>query len=99
MAFTSTCGSRVGEIVIKLHKNDAILIKWSDIVQENGWHSEEDAGKCEPIICRTLGFFLNETKQVIRLSDTLSSDDGDRNVTVIPKGVILKVARWNKIGD
>jgi hypothetical protein len=81
---------------MKLKFNDAILVKWIDIVQENGWHSEQDAGKLEPVVCRTLGFFVNETKRVIRLSDTLSSD-GERNVTVIPKGVILKIRRWDRV--
>ena len=80
---------------MKLRKNDAIVVKWVDITQENGWHSECDAGEFNPIICHTLGFYLNETKRLIRLSDTISSE-GDRNITVIPKGCVLKIRRWEK---
>ncbi|MDP1614747.1 MAG: hypothetical protein Q8L68_03025 [Methylococcales bacterium] len=81
---------------MKLKKNDAIVVKWLDIVQEDTWQSEDSASKFNPIICHTLGFFLNEDKQLIRLSDSIASD-GDRNVIVIPRGCILKIGRWDRV--
>lgn len=80
---------------MKFKKNDAIVVKWEDIAAYYEWHPEAEAEEKPAITCLTLGFYLNETKKWLRLSDTICSD-GDRNVTVIPKGCILKIRRWNK---
>jgi len=81
---------------MKLCKNDAILCKWEDIAQYNEWSDEKDASEKSVATCLSLGFYLNETKRLLRLSDTICSD-GDRNVTVIPKGCILKIRRWDSV--
>lgn len=81
---------------MKLRKNDAILVKWEDIAQYYDWNPETDAENKPAITCLTLGFYLNKTKRWLRVSDTMCSD-GDRNVTVIPLGCILKIRKWNRV--
>lgn len=81
---------------MKLKKGDCLVVKWLDVTQRNDWLSEEDAGRAPPAVCRSVGFFLNETKDVIRISDSVCSDT-DRNVTVIPRGCVLKIRRWDRV--
>ena len=81
---------------MKLKKDDLIIIKWEDIIQYDDWIAENKASEKALVSCLTVGFYLNETKRWIRLSDTICSDT-DRNVTVIPKGCILKIRRIDRI--
>lgn len=77
---------------MKLKKNDLIVCEWEDIAAYYDWTPDADASEKPAITCLTTGFYLNETKRWLRVSDTICSD-GDRNVTVIPKGCILKIKR------
>ncbi len=81
---------------MKLKKNDLVLIKWEDIIQYDDWIAENKASEKSLVSCLTVGFYLNETKRWIRVSDTICSDT-DRNVTIIPKGCILKIRRIDRI--
>jgi hypothetical protein len=83
---------------INLSKNDRIEIKWVDIVQQSSWSEEDEAAKKEVAMCTTLGYFLNRNQHVIRLSSTLAAD-GDRDITVIPKGCVKEIYKLEREQD
>lgn len=77
-----------------MQKNDLIEIKWVDIVTESKWLSEQKAAEFLPVPCKCVGYFLNETEDVIRLSHTIGLEEkGERDITVIPKGVVKNIRR------
>ena len=76
----------------KLKKDQIVEIIWDDITSENGWIKYEKAEVFPPIRCMSIGYYINETKKLIRISDTVNSLC-DRSVLVIPKGCIVKIKR------
>lgn len=75
-----------------LKKNDLIVIKWSDAIENSSWLSVEKASQ-EPLAkCMSIGWFLNQDKEAIRISATLG-DDGTRNVNVIPIKWVEKIIK------
>jgi len=81
----------------ELKKDRPIEVEWVDIIQHSGWEAEDKREKEEPAYCRTVGYFLNANQHVLRLSSTIS--DGERDVTVIPKGCIKKITDLERIVD
>ena len=79
-------------------KNQCLYIKWLDITSKNGWIVETEAASLKPSDCYSVGFFLNETDEVIRISDSVD-DDGDRSVLVIPKGVVEYIIKMKKVDN
>ncbi|KKK51886.1 hypothetical protein LCGC14_3110480 [marine sediment metagenome] len=77
-----------------MKKNTLIEIEWEDIVSDSAWLIEEVAVK-EPLTqCKSVGYFLNKTKEVIRLSSSIQlGKDSERDVIVIPLGVVKKIRR------
>lgn len=79
---------------MKLKKNDLIEITWVDIVSDSAWLSEQKANEYPPTQCKSAGYFLNRTKNVIRLSASIQcGKDNERDMTVIPNGVIKKIRK------
>jgi len=69
-----------------------LLISWDDILMVSGWLSDNGAQNTEPAHCKTVGWFVNDDKNNIRLTGTVS-EDGDKDIVVIPKGCARKVQR------
>jgi len=81
---------------MKLKKNTRLEIFWHDILSVSAWRSEEEASKVGAAKCKSLGYFLNEDDEFIRISSCVGHDDelgNERNVTIIPKGCITKIRR------
>jgi len=77
-----------------MKKNTLIEVEWDDIVYDSTWLSEHKAANYPTAKCKTMGYFLNQTKKVLRLSATIQFDkDNERDITVIPLGVIKKIRR------
>ena len=78
-----------------MKKNTLIEVEWVDIISDSAWLSDKKAADCPPAQCKSVGYFLNRTKNVIRLSSTIQyGKDNDRDITVIPVGVIKKIRRF-----
>ena len=75
-----------------LKKNDLIVIKWLDAIENSSWLSAEKASQESLAKCISIGWFLNQDKKAIRISATLG-DDGTRNVNVIPVKWIEKIIK------
>lgn len=74
----------------KIKEETLLLISWEDIVMVSGWLSDENAQDMKPASCKTIGWFVNDDKNNIRLTGTVS-EDGDKDIVVIPKGCVRKV--------
>lgn len=78
----------------KYKKNEILEVHWEDVETDNDWQKEERAGKFALPQCLTIGYFLNQDKNCIRVSHTVQvNKEKDRDVTVMPKGVIKDIRR------
>lgn len=79
---------------MSFEKNDLIEIEWVDIISDSSWFAEQKAAEFPPAQCKSAGYFLNETEDLIRLSHTIQvGEDKDRDIIVIPKGVIRNIRK------
>ncbi len=78
----------------KIKIGTLLIITWDDIVENDKWLSDEEAQKHEPITCKNVGWFVNHDENNIRITWSVAGD-GDKAITVIPKGVIRDVKRIN----
>jgi len=70
--------------------NQIIEIYWVDIQHENKWLKEEEAQKFPLPECYTVGYFLNQDEDVVRISPFLGIDK-ERDVAIFPRGVIKEI--------
>ncbi len=82
----------------KYKYGDLLLVSWKDIVSDVSWSSMESASALLPADCKSVGWFLNEDKEVIRIFSHVN-DLHCSDYTVIPKGVIVKIIRILKAGE
>lgn len=79
---------------MRLKKNDLIEIEWVDIVADSAWLLEQKANEYPLTQCKTAGYYLNETEDLIRLSATIQcGKDNERDICVIPQGVIRRIRK------
>lgn len=77
-----------------MKKNTLIEVEWVDIVSDSSWLSEQKAVDYPVTQCKSVGYFINKTKSVLRLSAMIQlCKDPERDVTVIPLGVVKKIRR------
>ena len=69
----------------KLKREDIVEVNWIDITSTTSWKTTEEAESYIAVCCHSVGYFLNEDEDVIRLSAT-KNDEGERDVIVIIKG-------------
>ena len=75
-----------------------VQVKWADIVSHSDWFDIPKAKKLKPAICFTRGYLFHEDKDTVIIigSYNLSTDDNltieqVSDITVIPKGCIIKI--------
>lgn len=79
---------------MKLKLNQIIEIEWDDTVTHSMWILQDEAKAKLLCRCKTVGYFLNEDEQAIRLSCTIQFEDKpERDLTVIPRGCITKIRK------
>ena len=79
---------------MKLKLNSIIEVEWVDIVSHTLWLSHDRAETELPCKCKSVGYFLNQDENTLRLSCTVQSGDkSERDLTVIPKGCITKIRK------
>lgn len=76
----------------KLKKDQIVEIIWDDITSDSSWIKDSKAEEYQPVRCMSIGYYCNETKKFIRISDTVNSML-ERSVLVIPKGCIFSMKR------
>ena len=76
----------------KIKEGTLLLIAWDDIVSDASWLKDTQAQAYQPIRCKDIGWLINEDKLNIRITTSVSSS-GEKNISVIPKGVIRDVIK------
>ena len=74
----------------KIKEGTLLIISWDDIVNNNSWMDDEAAQNIQPTFCKDIGWFVNDDELNIRITNSVNSD-GEKSVTVIPKGIIRDV--------
>lgn len=69
-----------------------LLIIWGDVVSDPAWLEDEIAERYQAIVCKDIGWFVNDDKLNIRITTSVNNC-GEKNVTVIPKGCIRSVQK------
>lgn len=79
----------------KNFKMDTLLeVIWADIIEDSGWLKLSEAKDHNACDCKSVGYFLNGDKKVLRMSSSIQfSHNNERSVTVIPWGCIEKIRR------
>jgi len=70
---------------------DVLEIIWRDITDDNAWLSQQEAISYQAEICKSLGYFLNQDKTVLRISSSVQTKNKQRGITVIPWGIIVSI--------
>lgn len=79
----------------KLKKEDIIEVHWLDITSTASWKTTDEAECYIAVTCHSIGYFLNEDDDVIRISAT-KNDEGERDVNVIVKGCIKSISKLKR---
>ena len=66
-----------------------LLIEWVDTVTDSAWTNEKGIEKAKPARVKTLGFFLENKKYVLKIAHTYHENESD--ITVIPWGCIKSI--------
>lgn len=74
----------------KFESGTRLEVQWSDIVSNPEWQSKEDIDKATTVPVKTLGYFLQNKKKVLKLAHSVSAD-GDSDSTLIPWSNISKI--------
>jgi len=74
----------------RMKPGDLLVIKLWDIITNQNWLPDDKAQNLSAMGCATVGWFVNKDKDFIRITN-LVSDDGDKTITVIPKGFLRSV--------
>lgn len=78
---------------MKYKLNEILEVSWSDIVSDSSWLAEDKAKNHLPVKCIDIGYFTSQDRTVLRISSSYQPEGKDRNVTVIPFGVIKKIRK------
>jgi hypothetical protein len=78
----------------KFDKYDILVISWQDITQDAEWHDKEKLKNAKAADVKSIGFFLDNKKKVLRISHSVA-EDGDCDVMCIPWGTISKIKDIN----
>jgi len=79
----------------RLRKGDRVEIVWEDIISDSSWVEDDDAAKKGTCTCHTIGYYVNRTRMVLRVSHCYNAEK-QRSVDVIPRGCITHVHKLRR---
>lgn len=70
-----------------------VVIVWKDIISRADWVGtiSEIKKEMEPVLCVTVGWIVDKTKEKITLADSFTEDHDFGGVTSIPTEVVVKI--------
>lgn len=80
----------------RLRKGDRVEVIWEDIISDSSWVDDEKAAKAKTCTCHTVGYYINRSKWLFRLSHCYNADK-QRSVDVIPRGCITAVNKLERV--
>ena len=69
------------------------LVEWLDPTSQSQWQSEDEAHKAAPLRCVSIGSIIESTPKKIVIAATFSATGNVSDVTVIPKGSLVRKRR------
>lgn len=81
----------------KIKEGTLLLITWDDIVCNAAWLSDDKAQSHPATLCKDVGWLINEDELYLRITNSVNSD-GEKSVTVIPKGCVrdVKIIKYKR---
>ena len=79
----------------KLKRDDLVEIHWIDITSTTSWKTTEEAENYIAVGCQSVGYFLNEDDNIIRISAT-KNNENERDVNVIIKGCTKSISKLKR---
>ena len=77
-----------------MKKNTLIEVEWDDAYTVAVWHTNESMDNLPLVKCRSVGYFVNKDKKVLRMSHSIQTGSfSGRDGTAIPVGCITKIRR------
>jgi len=77
-----------------MKKDTLIEVEWDDTYTTAAWHTNEFMNNLSLVKCKTIGYFVNKDKKVLRLSHTIQTGAfSGRDGTAIPVGCIARIRR------
>lgn len=67
----------------KFQLGTRLEITWQDIVSDASWHDIKDMDKITTIKVKTVGYFLQNKKKILKVAHSIT-EDGESDYTVIP---------------
>lgn len=77
---------------IAIKEGDKVEVQWLDIVTASNWKTRQARSTAKPAVCKSVGFFINQDKDSIRISHSVSDDNGG-DYTVFPIGCVTRIRR------
>ena len=72
--------------------NTLIEVEWDDTYSTAVWHTNASLNNLPLVKCKTIGYFVNKDKKVLRLSHSIQTGEfSGRDGTAIPIGCITKI--------
>ncbi len=81
---------------IDLRRLPRVEVEWLDIVECAGWTDLDDVMKVKPEPCRSIGYLLDVTGDVVRLISSNAGALGQSNYQVLPRGVVKSIHRLRR---
>ena len=83
----------------KFNKLTYLLITWEDISSDANWTDNIDIELAKPFSVKTLGFYLETKKRVLKIAHSII--EGSSDYTCIPWGCIkdikeLEIKQWQQ---
>jgi hypothetical protein len=82
--------------IINFESNDLVFVLWWDTKQDPGWVTREEALKKKSPICASVGFYIGQDDESLKISPTICVNDNDCDSLIIPKGCIMQIFNVQK---
>lgn len=78
-----------------LTKGDLIVVYWEDAIEDISWTSLKTVESQKVPLCKNVGWFINEDKDCVRLSNSIMCDEKELDVgySIFPKGIIINIEK------
>ena len=77
----------------KFEPGTRLEVTWADIVSDSSWQSQRDIDTATTAQVKTLGYFLQNKKGVLKIAHSVT-EDGQSDSTRIPWAVIKNIEVW-----
>ena len=70
-----------------------VVVVWKDIISRSEWVGtiSEIKKEMEPVLCVTVGWIVDKTKEKITLADSFTADHDFGGITSIPQEVVVNM--------